>query len=83
MGKLREPGYSESCYHIFLSRKYDSTIPYTLEAYKSDNSAKSWAQYLAALGIGATGTAIVSGLVYFFGWLVGWILTGFRQQRQP
>jgi len=66
LGKLREPSYSEGCYHIYLSRKYDSTAP-----------------YLYALAIGAAGTAVVSALVYFFGWLVAWILAGFRQQRQP
>ena len=77
--KLREPGFSEGCWHIYTSRKYDGTIPYTLEAYKSSNSAKSREQYLYALAMGAVGAAIVSGLVYFFGWLVGWILTGFRQ----
>jgi len=30
---------------------------------------------------GAAGTAIASGLVYFLGWLVGWVVAGFRQQR--
>jgi hypothetical protein len=83
LGKLREPGYSEGCYHIYLSRKYDSTAPYTLEAYKRSNSGNSREQYLYALAIGAAGTAVLSALVYFFGWLVAWILAGFRQQRQP
>jgi hypothetical protein len=46
--KLPEPGYGKACYHIYLSRKYDNTVPYTLEAYKSSNSAKGREQYLAA-----------------------------------
>ena len=36
---LREPGYGEDCYYIYLSRKYDSTVPYTLESYNSDRAA--------------------------------------------
>jgi hypothetical protein len=81
--KLREPDSLKDggCWHIYTSRKYDSTntVPYTLEVYTSHNSAEDRQQYLIGLGIGAAGTAIVSGLVYFLGWLVGWILTGFRQ----
>ena len=76
---LREHGYSEGCWHIYLSRKYDDTVPYTFEAYKRNNSAWDREQYLFALGMGVAGTAIASGLVYFLGWLVGWVVTGFRQ----
>ena len=69
--QLRAPGDSESCWHIYLSRKYDNTVPYTLEAYRTKNSASDRDEYLAALGTGAVGTAMASGLVYFLGWLVG------------
>ena len=51
--------------HIYLSRKFDNTVPYTLEAYKIYSSARDREQYLAVLAVGAAGTAIVSGLVYF------------------
>ena len=76
---LREHGYREGCWHIYLSRKYDDTVPYTFEAYKRNNSAWDREQYLFALVMGVAGTAIASGLVYFLGWLVGWVVTGFRQ----
>jgi len=79
--KLQEPVYGNACWHIYTSRKYDNTVPYTLEAHKSSNSAESRDWYLIKLGIGAAGTAIASGLVYFLGWLVGWVVAGFRQQR--
>lgn len=65
LGTLQEPAYGQPCYHIYLSRKYDSTVPYTPEARNSSNSAQDR----------------VSGLVYFFGWLFGWILAGFRPQH--
>jgi hypothetical protein len=80
--KLREPGVSDECWYVYESRKYDnvSELPYTLKAYKNHQSASARKQYLIALGAGVAGTAIVSGLVYFLGWLVGWILTGFKQQ---
>ena len=87
---LREPAFSDkggSCWHIYTARtspesgrKYD-VVPYTLKTYDSDHSAWVRRNYLGGLGIGVAGTAIASGLVYFLGWLVGWILMGFRQQR--
>ena len=76
---LREHGYREGCWHIYLSRKYDDTVPYTFEAYKRNSSAWDREQYLFALVMGVAGTAIASGLMYFLGWLVGWVVTGFRQ----
>jgi hypothetical protein len=42
-------------------------------------SASDREQYLYDLSMGVAGTAIASGLVYFLGWLVGWVVTGFRQ----
>ena len=47
-----------------------------LAAYKTYSSGRDWQQYLAVFAVGAVGTAIVSALAYFFGWLVGRILTG-------
>ena len=73
---MPEPAYGSDCLHIYLSRKFDNTIPYTLEAYKTYSSGRDWLQYLAVFAVGAAGTIIISGLVYFFGWLVGRILTG-------
>ena len=57
------------------------SVPYTLEVYDRDHSAWVRRNYLIGLSIGVAGTAIASGLVYFLGWLVGWILAGFRQHR--
>jgi hypothetical protein len=79
VGSLQGHGYSEGCWHIYLSRKYDDTVPYTFEAYKRKNSAWDREQYLFDLSMGVAGTAIASGLVYFLGRLVGWVVTGFRQ----
>ena len=73
---LPEPAYGRDYLHIYLSRKFDDTFPYTPEAYKTYSSARDREQYLAVLAVGAAGTIIVSGLAYFFGWLVGRILTG-------
>ncbi|MET0706954.1 MAG: hypothetical protein ABWY82_08950 [Tardiphaga sp.] len=60
---LREHGYREGCWHIYLSRKYGDTVPYTFEAYKRNNSAWDREQYLFALVMGVAGTAIASGFV--------------------
>ena len=77
---LQEPAYGGDCLYIYLSRKFDNTVPYTLDAYKTYSFERDREHYLAALAVAAAGTAIISGLIYFFGWLVGWILTGFRQR---
>ena len=69
--ELRKPGDSENCWHIYLCRKYDNTVPYTREAYRTKNFASDRDEYFTALGTGAVGTAMASGLVYFLGWLVG------------
>jgi hypothetical protein len=75
------PAYGTDCLHIYLSRKFGNTVPYTIEAYKAYSFARDREHYLSALAVGAAGTAIVSGLVYLLGWVIGWILTGFGQQR--
>ena len=86
---LREPDYDErgksGCWHIYTSRKSEDSksVPYTLEAYDNWHSAWVRRNYLIGLSIGVAGTAIASGLVYFLGWLVGWVLTGFRRPPEP
>ena len=54
-------------------------FPIHLRLTNRNNSAWDREQYLFALVIGVAGTAIASGLMYFLGWLVGWVVTGFRQ----
>ena len=60
MEMLPEPAYGRDCLYIYLSRKFDNTIPYTLEAYKTYSSARDWQQYLAVF---AVGTASVIGVL--------------------
>jgi hypothetical protein len=69
---LQEPAFSDeggSCWHIYTSRKSEDSksVPYTLEAYDPEKSAWHRRNYLIGLSIGVAGTAIASGLVYFFG----------------
>jgi hypothetical protein len=44
LSKLREPAYDEGggCYHLYLSRRYDSTnsVPYTLDVYDQASSRR-------------------------------------------
>ena len=51
MEMLPEPAYGRDCLYIYLSRKFDNTVPYTLEAYKTYSSARDREQYLAALSV--------------------------------
>src|SRR5262249_1640927 len=64
MDALRKPAFNEACYHIYVSRQYDSTVSYTLGVYDR-NSVK---RYLMLLGFGIVGWLTVSWLVYFVGW---------------
>jgi hypothetical protein len=78
---LREPAYGQACYHIYLSRKYDDTgtVPYTLAVYDGNRDTHWRNVYLAGLGIGVVGTVTLSALVYLVGWVIAWILRGFRR----
>ena len=75
---LREPRITEPCYRIFQSRQYDDTVPYTIEAYDRRDDEHWRDFYLSAVGWGAGGTLVISALVYLIGWIVGWIIRGFR-----
>jgi hypothetical protein len=78
---LREPASDQACWHIYLSRKYDDTrtVPYTLAVYERESYARWRNNYLGGLGIGIVGTVTLSALVYFAGWVIAWILRGFRR----
>jgi hypothetical protein len=78
---LREPSFDQGCWHIYTSRKYDDTrtVPYTLAAYDRNRDAHWRNVYLTSLSIGTVGAVIVSALVYFVGWVIAWIIRGFRR----
>ena len=73
---LPEPPYGRDCLHIYLSRKFDDTFPYTLEAYKTYSSCTRPGAVHCRAGCRRCWDGHFGGLVYFFGWLVGRILTG-------
>ena len=80
---LEEPEYSEigsTCYHVYLSRQYDSTTPYTLEAYQQNRSAQYWNSLFVALAIGLVGSVLLSAIVYGLGALLRWIIFGYKEQ---
>jgi hypothetical protein len=81
ISELREPASDQACWHIYLSRKYDDTrtVPYTLAVYDRKSHAYWRNYYLQGLGIGIIGTVTLSALVYFAGWVIAWILRGFRR----
>ena len=80
---LVQPEFDEdggACWHLFTSRKYDDTktIPFTMETYER-RQQEHWRNiYLAELAVGTVGTVAISGLIYLAGWVVGWIIRGFR-----
>jgi hypothetical protein len=83
LGELREPpwGSGGSCWHIYTSRKYDASVPPPCTLRDYENYRNSWwlQTYFMVLGIGTAMTVLISAVVYFLGWVVGWILRGFRQ----
>ena len=60
-------------------RNQITAVPFTREAYDSSLAALYRQRILKVMAEDAVATAIISGLVYFLGWLVGWILACFRQ----
>jgi hypothetical protein len=78
---LHEPGLGQDCYYIYFSRRYGDTrtVPYTLAAYDRNRDAQWRNAYLIGLFFGSAGTVIVSALVYFVGWVMAWIIRGFRR----
>lgn len=84
--RLIEPAYESgggTCWHLYTNRRYakSAASPYTLEVYDRDRDAWWREVYLYALAFGLGGTLVISAAVYFLGWLVGWIATGFRPTR--
>jgi hypothetical protein len=78
---LREPAYDTGCWHIYTSRKYDdsATVPFTLEVYDRRQDEHWRNVYLTGLGLGTAATIVVSGLLYLIGWVIAWIIRGFRR----
>src|SRR5262245_14762140 len=81
---LHEPKYGEPCNHIYISRSVDERrdkpvqLPYTLEAYDKE-ADRHWREAFAVvLGIGFAATLLISAGVYFLGWVIAWIVAGFR-----
>ena len=79
--------YSAPCTHLYWSRHFDrlehkiDTVPYTFEVHERNLSAKRWKDYAWAVRVVGFLTALGSGAVYFLGWLIGWIVAGFRPPR--
>jgi hypothetical protein len=80
LNTLIEPHLTEPCYHIYTSRKFDNTVPYTIEAHDRHLYQHYRSVYLSALGFGTLATVAISVLVYLVGTVIGWIVRGFRPQ---
>ncbi len=85
LSELVEPEYQDlngekGCYHIFNQRKYNNPtkIPYTAEDVDSDFKKELWGEILLLSGLGFLGAAIFSGVAYFLGIIVAWIISGFK-----
>ena len=83
--QLTEPAYdsegNRGCWHIYTSRKLrdNDVIPYTLKIFNGDFIRERWIGLLELAGIGAIGALLVSALLYFIGWVVAWVIAGFRK----
>ena len=87
--KLVEPpwaGFNEptGCYNLYAYRKHNNQVsfPYTKQQLDKDFAVKIWSDLgLAALIYGVI-AIVLSALIYFAGFLVAWVLAGFRRGRK-
>lgn len=70
----------QPCYQVHFARKYDETgiIPYTLAAHDKQDSHFARKSYFQFAGILVVTALIFAALVYGAGWVVAWIVRGFR-----
>jgi hypothetical protein len=84
--KLVEPPWAglndpKSCYRLYAYRKHNNQVsfPYTKQQLDKDFAIKIWSDLgLIALIYGVI-AILLSALVYFAGFLVAWVLAGFRR----
>jgi hypothetical protein len=82
VSQLSEPPWSDgggSCWHIYTSRKIDGHEgpSFNLEDYDAKHAAFRRWYMLEVIAVFSTIVLVVSGLVYFLGFLVAWIRRGF------
>lgn len=86
--KLPKPefGSGGTCWHIYTHRRYASNpdrLPFTLETYDRDSAEYKLDEFLKGLSFLLAATLVCSGLVYLSGWVLAWIIRGFRKPSEP
>ncbi|WP_144259653.1 hypothetical protein [Methylocystis sp. ATCC 49242] len=80
--QLKEPAYSErggSCWHLYTHRKYDpSPPPFSMEQYDKSMATHRRGEFQDAFLLFGGVSIVASAVVYFFGFLIAWIIRGFK-----
>jgi hypothetical protein len=66
---------------VLIAGKYydDATVPFALEVYERRQNERRRDAYLMALGVGTATTIVLSAMVYLAGWIIAWVMRGFRR----
>jgi len=83
--KLVEPKYSidgSTCYHIFSHRKYsDGQKPITEKQYQDYFSYNERITWFIYIGLGFLFAAFLSVFVYLCGFVISWVIKGFKKSE--
>jgi hypothetical protein len=82
ISELTEPKFKlegGTYWHLYTTRKLynKDTYPYSIETYDSNTATKKRNEFFLSFVIFGIGSLILSGFVYFLGFLVNWIRKGF------
>ena len=85
--KLVKPKYStdgSTCYHIFTHRQYsDDKKPITEKQYQDDFSSNEKVVWSKHIGLGFLFVTFLSVFIYFSGFVISWVIKGFKKSESP
>lgn len=85
--KLVQPKYStdgSTCYHIFSHRMYsDGHKPITEKQYQNDFSNSERIIWFEHIGFGFLFATFLSAFVYLCGFVISWVIKGFKKSELP
>lgn len=78
---LKKPDILDNCYYIYLERSVlpKDIHPYTEDTYLKELNFKYWSGLGSLFSVYSLITLFLSGIVYLIGWVIYWIIKGFKK----
>ena len=80
--ELTWPDVGDSCYYVYshrYSNQDKNDLPLTAEKVRKNVQSKIWNDYLLIMFFFLVGTVACSLVLYFLGFLPGWVFAGFKK----